>query len=94
MAKKGFKVVCDPFTISARSKGRKIEDHLARQADWGWEFVAHESVTPLGIAGDTSNEMAFGGTPYLGLGQWMRALVQYLPRRCKEAMTSGSGLCC
>jgi hypothetical protein len=44
-----YKVISDWFCISARSKARKIENHLNNLSDEGWEFVGLDAVTILGF---------------------------------------------
>jgi len=43
-----FRVVCEVFCLSSRSKARKIEKHLTELSAEGWEFVALDPLTVLG----------------------------------------------
>jgi hypothetical protein len=49
MAGTKYKVVCDSLCLTTGHKARKIEAHLNREAEEGWELAAFDPVLVLGF---------------------------------------------
>lgn len=43
-----YKVLCNAFCLTSKSKARKIEAHLNTLSAEGWEFAAIDPLTVLG----------------------------------------------